>query len=190
MRHAANPLHADKPLALESDVRRRAETSLVGKDGIVIRLVHGPGPGSFRLRLWTTPDNPGPLGPGGLGVEWAGRTGHPTSYALLGGHLAPGGSGRVDIQGTGRYTESLAGQSDRVEFGLLDEYTEYLSLGLGDGVVVTVGAHGYVGSSPMAFLCAGRRLAACLRGGVPTDDADVLELWRSLTPEMRGGSPT
>lgn len=174
------------PIATESCARVSAEISLVGQDGTVIRVVQGP---ADRLRLWTPPDNPGPLGPEGLGVEWAGRAGHPTSYALLGGHLAPDGRGRVEVQNRGRYKHSLVGRSDRVEFGLLDEYTEYLLRGLSGGVVVTVAARGYVGSSAMAFLCVGRMLAACLRGGAPFNDADVLELWRSLTPEMRGDSP-
>jgi hypothetical protein len=122
------------------------------------------------------------LEPGGLAVEWLGRGGHPSSYALLGGHVLNDGRGGFDIELAGPYVDSLARQLDDVEFGLPQEYLEGASRGLGSGVVITIAAHGRIGSSSVAFERVGRFLSASLRDGLPARDADVLDLWGSLIP--------
>jgi len=114
-----------------------------------------------RIRLWmagASPDGP-PLPLASTVAEWAGRTGHPTSYGLLG--VAPAScSGVRFLLPEGRvFVGALAGRNDEVIFGLPEPYRkEVESVLLGDptrGWDVVVAAHGRVGSSQMAF----RRLA-------------------------------
>jgi len=108
-------------------------------------------------------------------VEWAARPGHPSSYGLLGGHLGGAPSDR-DAWPTGQYPESLAGHSDVVEFGLPQEYLDALAAVRGE-LVVTVAAHGRVGSSIVVF----RRLASVLidflTNGIPVQDVEVWRAW-------------
>jgi hypothetical protein len=151
-------------------------------DGFMHRVVVGEHP-SENLRLWTSGDGPGYLEPDGLGVEWAGRGGHPSSYALLGGHLVADGQGGFDVHETGPYVNNLAWPADRVEFAILDAYTTLAGPALGGDVVITVAARGYEGSSSMAFMWVAHLLSALLREGVPSTDAGVLDLWRSIQNE-------
>jgi len=146
--------------------------------------VGGPYP-KTRLRVWSFGAGIGELRPGGLGVEWCGRGGHPTSYALLGGHLAHEGDGPFEVRLSGLYADALASRTDPVHFGITEEYVEAASRGLGGGIAVTIAAHGYASSSPMAFEWLGRLLAVGLRQGLPAEDSELLNLWRLLTPESR-----
>jgi hypothetical protein len=144
----------------------------------VLREVDG-GLARGRLRLWTAPDGPGgvPIPTDGLCVEWAGRIGHPSSYALLGGRGSDGKAGLLKMGLTGPYVDSLAGPADVVEFGLPEEYAVAVRRGVNGAVAVTLAAHGRVGSSPVVFTRVGRLLAVFLRDGVPADDADVWRAW-------------
>jgi hypothetical protein len=148
----------------------------------MIREIVGDRPPN-TLRLWTSGDGPGHLEPRGLAVEWLGRGGHPSSYGLLGGHLAGDGVGGFDLRTSGPYVNSLAGTTDDVEFGILEQYTDWASRALGGDVVVTVAAHGRFGSSSGAFMWVGHLLSALLREGVPSSDADVMVLWQSIQRE-------
>ena len=149
----------------------------------MLRELDGP-LGRERLRVWTAPDGPGgaPTPTDGLCVEWAGRVGHPSSYALLGGRLADGNAGQVRMDWTGRYRGSLAGAADVVEFGLPEEYQVAVGRGVAGAVQVTLAAHGQVGSSPVVFARVGRLLAMFLHDGVPAEDAGVWRAWASCQP--------
>jgi hypothetical protein len=127
------------------------------------------------LRVWTAPDAPAGIAPADVCVEWAARPGHPSSYGLLGGHLGAAPSDR-DVWPTGQYPQSLTGRSDDVEFGLPQEYLDAVEAVRGE-LVVTVAAHGRVGSSTVVF----RRLASVLidflTNGIPVQDAEVWRAW-------------
>ena len=91
-----------------------------------------------------------------LVVEWAGRSGHPTSYALLGARPTIAGV-TVSLPSTAvAFPESLAGVGDTVFLnGLLDEYFPAFVDVLGEdteqGWEVLTAAAGEVGSSINAF---------------------------------------
>ena len=123
-----------------------------------------------HLRIWTPPDWPAPGPADGIAVEWTGRAGHPTSYALLGGQP---GARRVAVGVTGAFADALPGAADPVTYGLPAEYQ-------GDalhGLTVTVAAHAEAGSSVVAFSRVARLLRNLLRDGVPVTDDDVWERW-------------
>ncbi|HEY3608839.1 MAG TPA: hypothetical protein VGL06_15150 [Pseudonocardiaceae bacterium] len=77
---------------------------------------------------------------------------------------------------TGLYPGSLARNSDQVEFGLPQEYLPAIA-DLAGQLVVTVAAHGQVGSSLVVF----RRLASVLMdfltNGVPDLEDDMWRAW-------------
>lgn len=128
-----------------------------------------------RLRIWTAPDGPAGAVVADVCVEWIARPGHPSSYGLLGGYLGATPSEPVAWP-AGPYPQSLAGGTDRVEFGLPKEYIPAIA-DLAGQLVVTVAAHGQVGSSLLVF----RRLASVLLGflidGVPDSEDDVWRAW-------------
>src|SRR5688500_12077622 len=83
------------------------------------RAVRRPRP-LTALRLWSEDDWPvaGVHPRRAVAVEWAGQTGHPTSYALLGAVHAQGGDVRP-YPGGEAFGGSLAGKTDHVTFGLM-----------------------------------------------------------------------
>ena len=138
------------------------------------------------LRLWSGEDWPvaSPHPDQAIAVEWAGRTGHPTSYALLG--AARAGVGVQFYGGTEPFTDALPGKTDLVAFGLPDEYRAAVEEELpGDTYDLLVAAHGTYGSSPMAFRWAARLLRQALRE--PTLLlADDEALWRTWAAARDG----
>ena len=145
------------------------------------------GPLTTTIRMWVDGESPDGrhLEAGAIVAEWAGRTGHPTSYGLLG--IAPASTAsRLPSRCRDRLAESLAEEDDAVRFGLPDEYrpatAEALRVQRG-GWEVLVAAHGEIGSSPMAF----RRIAEFLlrlspsgpRGGQPIPP--FLSAWEEAT---------
>jgi hypothetical protein len=157
----------------------------------VIRTLEGNRP-LARVRLWVGGASPDgrPLPSSSTVAEWAGRTGHPTSYALLG--AAPGSEGiRFLVPGGDVFVESLAGHGDEVTFGLPDVYKREVEDVLLQqapflGWDVLVAAHGRFGSSQMAF----RRLATFLLklneldlSKVPDDD--VWSAWNAAGAAWR-----
>ena len=115
------------------------------------------------LRIWTGGDSPNgrDLAAQAVVAEWAGRTGHPTSYAALGGAPTAGGT-TVSVETVGPvFLDALAGRTDTVRFGLPDEYRREVEAVLATRechLDILVAAHGVVGSSPVAF----RRMATFL----------------------------
>lgn len=116
-------------------------------------------PRSGRLRIWGR----GEFLPGEatapadrVVVEWAGRTGHASSYGLLGA-TAPDGpmETRIEIAHEGApFDGSLAGANDHVVFGLLDDYRAAIraaSSVFTFPMIVQVAAHGAIGSSELVF---------------------------------------
>lgn len=89
-------------------------------------------------------------------AEWAGRTGHPSSYGLLGA-TAPNGpmETSIDIAQEGApFDASLAGANDQVVSGLLDDYRAAIraaSSVFTFPMIVQVAAHGAIGSSELVF---------------------------------------
>ena len=139
-----------------------------------------------RIRLWTGGASPDlrPLPSSSTVAEWAGRTGHPTSYALLG--AAPGNEGiRFSVPAGKFFVEALAGHGDEVTFGLPDAYKREVEDVLlqqppSPGWDVLVAAHGRFGSSQMAF----RQLATFLLKLYELDlskvpDDDVWSAWNA-----------
>jgi hypothetical protein len=123
-----------------------------------------------HLRIWTPPDWPAPGPAAGIAVEWTGRAGHPTSYALLGGSS---GARRISLAVSGPFADAKPGDADTVEYGLPAEYRcDALH-----GLTVTVAAHGKIGSDVTAFERVARFLRNLLRDGIPADDGDVWERW-------------
>lgn len=102
----------------------------------------------MAMRIWTGNDGPLPLPSGSTAVEWAGRIGHPSSYALLGGSLVPHQEPQHDF---GRVDNPLAGGLDRVNVGLLPEYREAVNTATAGRLHVTAAAHGDVSSSQSVF---------------------------------------
>jgi hypothetical protein len=136
-----------------------------------------------RLRIWT--NDVGSDGRDLLAsevvVEWAGQSGHPTSYALLGG-LRRGDGGTLSAPSAGPpYRSSLAGRADHVTFGLPVSYRDEVATMIQRSlrpVEVTLAAHGVAGSSRMAF----RRVTVFLLNLieldlVSTSDAELWEAW-------------
>jgi len=127
-----------------------------------------------RLTIWTEGDGPVDVGRDAIGIEWTGRLGHPSSYALLGGRLGAGSE--VPNEGR-RFRGSDARRLDRVFIGLPDEYRSAVDV-VGEGQIgVTAAAHGDVGSSYNSFRDVAKFLLLLLEGGVPAEDQHVWRLW-------------
>jgi hypothetical protein len=126
------------------------------------------------LRMWTGGEGPIFLPPESIGVEWAGRLGHPSSYALLGGSLAP--QSDADVTG-GRVGRTLAGRLDTVRSGLLPEYHEAVRSATAGRVHITAAAHGEVGSSQVAFSRVATLLPDLLESGFPESDEALGRQW-------------
>lgn len=137
----------------------------------------------MQLRVTTGGDSPDgrKLSQNAVVVEWAGRVGHPTSYALLG--LVPRSSGVTFSMSTDRapFPESLAGASDEVTFDdLNDRWRAVIREVLEQtarGWDVVVAAAGKYGSSEMAF----RFVAAFIGAFIPSleegNELDEAEVW-------------
>ena len=140
------------------------------------------GPRLGKLRLWTPPDRPAPgVDPATMiCVEWAGgMVGHPSTYGLLGGREARGETeSPVDLP-LGRFPASLAGTADVVEFGLPTEFERVVLDEARSRIVVTVAAHGLVGSSPLVFGGLTRMLLWVLEHGIPTTDEETCAAWNA-----------
>ena len=115
-------------------------------------------------------------------VEWAGRIGHASSYGLLGAtetnHLTDTAI-ELDHEGT-NFHASLAGATDQVVFGLLDEYRAAIraaSSVFTFPMTVRIAAHAAIGSSAIVF----ERLTDLLAPLVYATDAertdDLVRLW-------------
>ena len=143
-----------------------------------------------RMRLWAGGEFPygQTLASEAVVAEWAGRTGHPTSYGLL-GLSRRGVRYPVSAPDHGdQFMDALAGCNDTVRFGLPDLYRDAVEsvlqlAGLLD-LVVVVAAHGEVGSSQFAF----RRLASFVAHVMPTDlgvssDEEVWAVWDAAAEE-------
>ncbi len=129
-----------------------------------LRVVLGPTAGGSAVPSFAT-------------VAWAGRVGHPSSYALLTGTRSevPG----VTLFDTGgRHRDPLVRRLDKVRWGLLPEYEQAVAAVLRSEpqpVLVTHAAHAEIGSSQVAFEGVTRLLCRILAGGLPDDDDEV---WR------------
>lgn len=84
-------------------------------------------------------------------VEWCGRPGEPTSYAMLGIHEGPPTA--VEFLAGQPFEGALVGRFDQVTFGLADEYRDAVASSFpSDGVVQPcLAGHGRLGSSIVAF---------------------------------------
>ena len=138
--------------------------------GMTVRYLERSTP-KVLLRLWIGGRGPDEreLADSELVVEWAGRSGHPTSYALIGGVRRGEQSSLAVPAGGPPYAASLVGRADTVTFGLPDSYRSVVIEMIDSAerpIEVTIAAHGMAGSSAMAF----RRLTAFL---VNTLDIDV-----------------
>ena len=117
---------------------------------------------------------------GRITAEWCDRAGHPTSYALLGGHISPAAA--IHADGGGYFADALPGSNDRGRWGL--EFLGYaqaikdqLAI-LEVPVEITVAASGEVGSSKVAFGWLARFLVGLLQALESIgDDAALRELW-------------
>jgi hypothetical protein len=132
----------------------------------------------MSLRIWAScgvrRDSLLPLN---LTVEWAGRSGHPSSYGLLTGRLSARPSIAAPDAGVA-YPDSLAGAADDVRWGLPAEYRRAVAeavAGLAEPLRITDAAHGLAGSSPYVFRVLTGLLGRMLATGVPVDDD---EIWR------------
>jgi hypothetical protein len=111
-------------------------------------------------------------------VEWAGRIGHPSSYALLGGRRSDMPGVRVYSSG-GSFRQALAARADDVRWGLPVEYEEAILKLLADTaqpVSVSRAAHGEVGSSQRTFRAVALLLSRILASGLPGDEDEVWKL--------------
>ena len=108
-------------------------------------------------------------------VEWVGRAGHPSSYALLSGTRAD----RVRISvdpGDAFFKDALAANLDDVRWGLPREYEAAVLRVLSDQptrVLVGRAAHALVGSSALSFAAVALLLSKILAVGVPDPEASV-----------------
>jgi hypothetical protein len=133
----------------------------------------------IALRVWEPPDWPSSaVDNEGIAVEWGGQFGHPTSYALLGGHVVEHEPSIVAVDETGpEFIDALPGTADRVAFGLPQQYREAVQDVLGtysEQVRVTVAAHAAVGSSVIAFRIAADLLHALGTAEAPFKDEATL----------------
>lgn len=136
------------------------------------------------MRIYTDGESPdgGQLPAGAVCLEWAGRTGHPSPYGLLGGWRDDTGKVVAPVNGE-RFKSALTGRNDRVFFGLPQEYrdaVEQVQRATGD-VVLPVAAHGELGSSVVVFRWLALALAATLTNTrLLSDDALFWREWDRL----------
>ncbi|MCP3877271.1 MAG: hypothetical protein GY701_02585 [Sulfitobacter sp.] len=120
------------------------------------RLVRPSQPGFQGIRLWRAPSWPiGPAPANGFAVEWCGRPGEPTSYALLGLH--DGADTAAESCAGDPFSEALVRGYDQVTFGLPLEYRDAVASVI-DGeseLRPCIAAHGRLGSSNVAFWAVG-----------------------------------
>jgi hypothetical protein len=112
-----------------------------------------------------------------LSVEWLGRLGRPTSYALLGGRLATGEGDGVLLADAPPDTSHPG-----AEPGLPDEYRDAVAAGCPPGVRVTVAAHDVAGSSRACMFWTARLLGRLVAEGVPAPD-EVWTAWAGIRAE-------
>jgi hypothetical protein len=118
-------------------------------------------------------------GPAWVRVEWAGRVGHTSSYALLGGACVDKSAVRIQPSGA-KFRDSLASGTDDVRWGSQPEFEVAILDALQSqprGVLVSQAAHGAIGSSPYAFARLARFLGRILATDVPAEDAEVWRLF-------------
>ncbi len=127
------------------------------------------------LRIWSAARGDRFLNPGEVGVEWAWRLGHPSSYALLIGCAAPERRINLRYHDKAVFRGSLARGLDTVRWGLLTEYVPATLGALSANVEVTIAAHGEVGSSQRAFYRAARMLGFLAREVI--SDVEVWTWW-------------
>ncbi len=131
----------------------------------------------MRLRLELGPTGRGSTLPSYATVEWSGRVGHPSSYALLTGTRSKT-PGIALLDSGGAYRSPLVAGGDELRWGLPAEYEAAVADVLEhepQAVVVSHAAHGLVGSSQAAFRGVARLLCRVLAGGLPSEDEAV---WR------------
>jgi hypothetical protein len=147
-----------------------------------------------RLRVWAGQERPDGQPPAATDVvvEWAGRTGHPTSYALLGAQRS-GPKSTISVQRGDIYAEALAGRNDTVYSGLLDSYEDAVLEVIAEStspITVSTAAHGLVGSSPMAFRRVAAFLVRLLELNVEAlSDAELWEAWDRAGGEFTPSPP-
>lgn len=114
-------------------------------------------------------------------VEWAGRVGHPSSYALLGGSKSDKAGVALSVTDSAQaFREALAAPTDSVQWGLPPEYEKAIVTALAEQplpVLVSRSAHSKVGSSSLAFGAVAVLLSQILAWGVPDDDDAVWRQW-------------
>jgi hypothetical protein len=134
------------------------------------------------LRVWSLERGDRLLHNDEIGIEWCGRAGHPSSYALLVGRRVQANSAiALRYQEQRQFHGSLAGICDEVHWGLSDEYREPALKAFGPGIEVTIAAQGEIGSSIRAFERAGKMLRQLLTSH--HDEGDVWPLWRTASAE-------
>lgn len=132
------------------------------------------------LRIWSYARGDRLLRPDEIGVEWCGRAGHPSSYALLvGRRFAVASTIALRYEEPHQFHGSLAGICDQVYWALPAEYADAVLRAVGPGIEVTIAAHGMVGSSVRAFERVGRMLSELLSSH--HDNEDLWPLWRAAS---------
>lgn len=129
------------------------------------------------LRVELGPCARGSAVPAHATVEWAGRVGHPSSYALLTGTRS-GTAGIALLDSGDTYRSPLVRRGDNLRWGLPAEYETAVADVLEhepQAVVVSHAGHGQIGSSQIAFRGVARLLCRVLAGGLPSEDEAV---WR------------
>lgn len=131
------------------------------------------------MRIEQTPVRAGSLNHSLVTIEWAGRTGHPSSYGLLSGTEAE--TCRVEVAAErGRFRDALAPSShDEVFWGLPAEYESAVVSVLHEAqppLLVAGAAHGLVGSSQHVFAALTRLLRRLLVDGIPADEDALWQL--------------
>jgi hypothetical protein len=125
----------------------------------------------------------------GATVEWAGRIGHPSSYALLGGNRFSAEGVKVFSTGS-LYKEALAASVEEIRWGLPPEYEEAVMevlMAQPQPVVVSKSAYGEVSSSVQSFRTIALMLCQILSVGLPEAEDDVWKLFDRCRNEAGGG---
>jgi hypothetical protein len=133
-----------------------------------------------RLRVWTWPDAPIPEADATICVEWMGRLGHPTSYAMVGGKLAGNEDDHDACAHAGPWPKALPGRHERITFGLPEEYHAAVRDAAGPELLVTIAASGPVSSSEVAFGWVTSLVRRLVLAGVPDDTAQLIAAWNDL----------
>lgn len=148
--------------------------------------------GASAFRIWQAPEQLVPGLTADVCLEWRGRLGHPSSYAMLGGDRTGGTHrlARVKVTSAGRWRASLAGGDEAIELGLPAEYEAAAADATGPGIEVTIAAHGPNSSSPQAFAWVAAMLTTLLVDGIPDDDAEFLAAWDAIRSRRRATPQT